>query len=50
MKASIHNLIQEFTAVIFEKDELEFRDMSELNSILPFLVYQDSNSDLETIF
>ena len=30
MKASIHNLIQELTAVVFEKDELEFRDMSEI--------------------
>ena len=50
MKASIQNLIQEFTAVVFEKDELEFRDMSELKSLLPLLASQESNSDVETIF
>ena len=50
MKASIQNLIQEFTAVVFEKDELEIRDMSELKSLLPLLAYQDSNSDVEIIF
>ena len=49
MKASIQNLIQEFTAVVFE-DELDFRDMSELKSLLPLLAYQDSNSDVEIIF
>ena len=46
MKSSIQNLIQEFTAVVFEKDELEFRDMSELKSFSPFLACQDSNSDV----
>ena len=30
MKASIQNSTQEFTAVVFEKDDLEFRDESEL--------------------
>ena len=50
MKASIQNLIQEFTAVVFKKDELEFREMSELKSLLPLLAYQDSNSDIEIIF
>ena len=49
MKASIQYLIQVFTAVVVEKDELEFRDMSELKSLLPLLAYQDSNSDLEII-
>ena len=49
MEASIQNLIQEFTAVVFEKDELEFRDMSELKLLLPLLAYQDSNSDKEII-
>ena len=45
MKASIQNLIQEFTAAVFEKGELEIRDISELKSLLPLLAYQDSNSD-----
>ena len=50
MKASIQNLIQEFKAVVFEKDELEFRDMSEIKAPLQLLAYQDSNSDVEIIF
>ena len=50
MKASIQNLIQEFTAVVFEKDELELPDMSELESLLPLLASQDSNSDEEILF
>ena len=32
MKRSIQNLIQELTAVIFEKDELDFREMSGLRA------------------
>ena len=49
MKASLQNLIQEFTVVVFEKEELEFREMSELKSLLPLLDYQDSNSDVDII-
>ena len=49
-ETSIQNMIQEFTTVVFEKDELEFRDISELKSILPPLAYQDSNSDVEIKF
>ena len=47
MKASIQNLIQEFTAVVFENNELEFRGMSELKSLLPLLASQDSNTDVD---
>ena len=50
MKAAIQNLIQELKAAVFEKDELEFRDMSELKGLLPLLAYHDSNSDVETVF
>ena len=50
MKASIQNLVQELIAVIFEKDELELQDKSELKSFLPFLAYQYSNSDVEIKF
>ena len=49
-KTSIQKMIQEFATVVFEKDELEFRDISELKSILPILAYQDSNSDVEIKF
>ena len=35
MKVLIQNLIQEFSAVVLEKDELELRGMSELKSLLP---------------
>ena len=45
MKASIQNLIDEFTAVVFEKDELEFRDMCEQKSLLPLGANEDSNFD-----
>ena len=50
MKASIKELIREFTAVVLEKDDLKFRDMSELKAFLPIPAYQDSNSDVEIIF
>ena len=50
MKASIQNLIQEFKAAVFEKDELDFRDMSDLKALFPLLAYQDSNSDEEIKF
>ena len=49
MKASIQKLIQKFRAVVFEKDELEFRDLFELKT-LQILAYQDANSYLEIIF
>ena len=50
IKASIQNLIRNFTAVVFEKDELEVQDMSELKSISPLFAYPNSNSDVEIIF
>ena len=50
MKMSFQNLIQEFEAVVLEKVELEFRNMSELKAVLPLLSSQDSNSDVEIIF
>ena len=50
MKASIHNLVQEHKAVVFEKDELEFQDLSELKALLPLLAHQDSSSDVEISF
>ena len=50
MKAPIQNLIQKFTALVFEKDELEFRDMSELETLSPLLAYHDSNSVVDIIF
>ena len=49
-KASIENLTQEFKAVVFEEDELEFRDTSDPKTFLPILVYLDSSSDVEIIF
>ena len=50
MKASTQNLIQKVKAVVIENDELEFRDLSELKELLPLLAYQDSNSEVKTIF
>ena len=34
MKASVQNLIQNFKAVVSEKDELYFREMSQLKALL----------------
>ena len=50
MKASIQSFIREFKAVVFEKDDLAFRNMSELKALLPLLANQDSNSDIEIKF
>ena len=50
MKASIQNLIQEFRALVFEKEELEFRDKSELKALLLLLAYQNSISIKEIVF
>ena len=50
MKASIQNLVPEVTDVVFDKDEMEFRDMSELKSLLPLLTHQDFSSDVVIVF
>ena len=47
---SIRSLIQEFSAVVSGKDDLEFRDMSEPKSLVPLLANQDSNPDVEIKF
>ena len=47
---SIQNVIQELTAVIFKKDELEMRHMSEIKPLSPLLAYGKSISDVEIIF
>ena len=50
MKASIQNIVQEFKAVVFKKDELDFRDMSDLKTLLPLPPSQEFNSDVEIKF
>ena len=50
MNASIRNPIQKIKALVFEKDELASRDMSEQKALLPHLTYQDSSSDVEIVF
>ena len=47
---SIHTFIEEFKAVVFEKDKLENRDLSILLAILLPLVNQNSNSNAENKF
>ena len=49
MKASIQILIQGFKAIVFEKDELDFQDMSYLNELLPLLAYEETKYDVEII-
>ena len=46
----IQTLKQEFKAVVFEKDELEYRSMSIRITLLNFLADQDSDSDVPTSF
>ena len=49
MKAPFQNLIDKLKPVVSEKDELEFRDMSELEAILAFPSNQDSKADVAFI-
>ena len=49
MKAPFQNLIDKLKPVVSEKDELEFRDMSELEAFLALPSNQDSKSDVEFI-
>ena len=49
MKAPFQNLIDKLKPVVSEKDELEFRDMSELEDFLALPSNQNSKSDVEII-
>ena len=40
-------MLQDFRAVIKEKGEREFGDLSELKALSPILGYQDSKSDVK---
>ena len=46
MTATFETLVAQFKAVVFEKDELEHRDRSQLKAILPLLANPDSDSNL----
>ena len=50
MKASIQIWIQALKAIVFQKDEFDFRVMSEIKAFLPLLAYQQSNSDVQILF
>ena len=50
MKALTQNLLQYFNAVVFGKDEFEFRDMSELKAQLQPLAYYNSNCDVKILY
>ena len=41
MKESIQKLIQEFKAVIFHGDELEFQAICKVKALSPFRAFQD---------
>ena len=49
-KASFQNLISDFKAEVFEKDDSEIPDMSKKEAFLPLLVHQSSNSKIEIKF
>ena len=49
MKASIQNLIQKLRAAVYRKDDLEFRDKSQVKELLPNRAYQNSNADVDII-
>ena len=50
MIASFQTLMEEVKDAVFEKDELEHRDMFQLEAFLPPLSNQYFNSDVETKF
>ena len=50
MKRPIRSLLQEVIAVVFKKDELEFRDMSQLEALLRLPAYQFSKSEVDIHF
>ena len=50
MKASIQIWKKKLEAVVFKKDELHFRDLSEPKTLLPNLPNQDSNFEVEIKF
>ena len=49
MKASTQKLTKEINSVVFENNETECCDLSELKPLLRPLDYQGSNSDVETV-
>ena len=42
--------MQEIKSVIFEKDELQYRNISIFLTVLPLLIKRESNSDMEDKF
>ena len=46
---STQTITEKFKIVVFEVDELEYRDISIQKTFLPLLVNQDSNSEIEKI-
>ena len=48
MKMSIQTLVEELQAVVFEKNELEYKQGSKVKTLLQLLANQSSNSDLQT--
>ena len=48
MTALIQSLMEKFSAVVFEKDAMGYRDTSQLQALLPLLV--NSNSNVENKF
>ena len=47
MSPSIQSLIDEFKSVVFAKVDLEHQNKSTLIKLLPYLVNQDSKSDVK---
>ena len=50
MKIIFQNLMKGVEGVVFQKNEWEFRDMSEKRALLQLLAYHDSNSVVEIYF
>ena len=42
--------MEELKAAVFEKEELEFRNMPILKTLLPFFAYQSSDPDVKKNF
>ena len=39
--------MEKFEAAVFEKDELEYREMSKVKALLPLLTHKNSDSKVE---
>ena len=47
--SSIHKLMDQIKAVVFDKIEVEHREMCKMSAIMPFLTYQDIEPEVKSM-